>query len=103
MSNHVTTSELDELGLDMVEKMFARGDFIEGTSSYTLVNKWLKRERRDRDLLIECERASKSAALDASRAAKTSNYIALLALIVAALGSFENIQSTIKTLLKYLN
>lgn len=98
----MTESELDELGFDEVQKRLARGDYVAKSDELTIVTRWLKRENKERELIAKCERASISAALDASRAASRSNIIAVLALVIAAISGRNEIISTAKEIYNFV-
>ncbi len=84
--------QLEELGSDEVRNRIARGDYVHPTELRAATN-WLKAKDKDSDFLAECQRASISAALDATRLARRANYIAITAVMVAAMGAHEKIRA----------
>lgn len=88
----MTLSELEELGEAEVRHRFERGDYCD-RSEVSSIKRWLKRKEKEREFLAACERANISSALFASRSARRANLIATAAVIIAAIGAYEQIIS----------
>jgi len=94
----MTEPEIEEIGEAEVRHRFERGDYHD-PSDVSLVKRWLGSKDKEREVLAACQRASISASLDASRAARLANHIAIAAVIIAAIGAHEEISSIISALL----
>jgi len=98
----MTISDLELLDETVVRCKYERGDFYK-SSDLSLVKRWLSDKDKERKLSDACDRASKSADLDASRQRKLNNLIAIATLILSAtIGLKEEIFSTIDFLLKFI-
>lgn len=88
----MTDAELEEIGEAEIRHRVERGDY-HAPAELSTVTKWLQRKDKEHDFLAACKRASVSSALDASRAARRANFIAIVAVVIAAIGAHEPIAS----------
>lgn len=94
----MTDSELEEIGEAEIRHRIERGDYHAPSESLA-VKKWLRGKDKEREFFAACQRASISSALDASRAARRANLIAIAAFVIAAICAQEKIWSLIGALL----
>jgi hypothetical protein len=86
----VTDAELECLGETEVKLRRDRGDWIDKTE-LRVVDSWLTQVAKEQKFREACERASRSAALDARRLAILSNVIAIGALVVSIIALIRSI------------
>lgn len=84
------SDDLDVLGYETVRQKFQRGDYNDA-KEVAAVKKWLRNEEKIQKLREECEAASISAALDAKRSGSRANILALCALLLSLVSSWEEI------------
>ena len=94
----MTEPDLEEMGEAEVRHRFERGDYHD-PSDVSSVKRWLLAKDKERAFAAACQRASVSAALNASRAARRANGIAIGAVIIAAVGAHEQVTSIIRAFL----
>ncbi len=88
----MTDAELEEIGETEIRHRLERGDY-HAPAELSAVKKWLQGKDKEREFLAACQRAGISSALDASRAARRANFIAIVAVVIAAIGAHEKIAS----------
>lgn len=83
--------DLDNCDYGKIKNKFDRGDYI-NQKEIKFVKNWLRAQEKEREFIAACERASISAALNASQSAKKANLVALFALLFSVIGAFENLK-----------
>lgn len=78
----MTENNLEELEESELRHRYDRGDYVD-PSEIRLAKKLLNKFEKDRNFKVECENASIAAALNADKRARTSNVIAVIALVVS--------------------
>ncbi|WP_133091926.1 hypothetical protein [Thauera propionica] len=96
MSDH-----LDDLGYEEVRHRLDRGDYLD-PYELKVVKKWLHRQEKEQEFIASCKRATISSALETGRVARRANWIAVLALLISAIGAREHIVALLETILSYL-
>ena len=95
------TDDLDDFEYEEVRHRFERGDFHD-LSEVKIVKKWLRRQEKEREFIVACERASISSAFEAGRAARRANLIAFLALLISVISAREHLGAFAASILGYL-
>lgn len=93
--------DLDDLGYAEVRHRLDRGDYLDPPELKS-VKKWLRRQEKEREFIVACERASISSALEAGRTARRANCIALSALLISAISACEHIGALLTSILGYI-
>ena len=86
----MTDAELEAIGYAAARQRFERGDYCD-PSELKYVKKWLHTKEKEQEFLAACQRASMSSALNADRAARRSSLIAILVLVISAIGAREQL------------
>jgi hypothetical protein len=86
----MTDADFEEFGYAEIRHRFDRGDFHD-LAELRAVEKWLRAKDKEREFLVACKHASMSSALEATRAARRANLIALFALALAAISAHDQV------------
>ena len=90
MNKQDLTETLDRLEYEDVKHRHERGDFSD-PAEIKVVERWLKARLKEQKHMDACVQAAKSAAYDATKLARRSNYYALLAIALSLIAAQDQI------------